>query len=438
MTMVPWPNDPPYAVVQETAKVAYRKIFRRIVPFLMICYIAGYLDRVNVGFAKLQMSHALGFSAAVYGFGAGIFFIGYFFFEVPSNMILHRVGARLWIARIMITWGIISGCFVFVSGAKMFYALRFLLGVAEAGFYPGIILYITYWFPAHRRGKILTIFISAIPISSLIGNPLSGLLMHNFNGLAGLAGWQWVFVVEALPAIILGFAVYFYLDNGPNEAKWLSEDEKHAIAVDWLSQPEPPKESRRPVLDTFRDSRVWRMSFIYFCFVMGSVAMNFWMPSLVRAAGVKGVVHIGLISAIPFLVAIITLNIFGWSADYFRERRWHVVIPALIAAIGFIGAASASGVLATVFFLSLGAAGAVTSVAMFWCLPTAFLTGTSAAAGIALTNSVGNLAGFASPYMIGVLEDISGTARDAMYILAVIVIIGALVVLTVPRKLVNR
>lgn len=438
MTTTSGSSDSACAVAQKTTETAYRKVFWRIVPFLMLCYVVGYLDRVNVGFAKLQMSHDLGFSGAVYGLGAGIFFIGYFFFEVPSNMILHRVGARVWIARIMVTWGLVSACFVFVSGAKMFYALRFLLGVAEAGFYPGIILYIATWFPPHRRGKAITIFISAIPISSLIGNPLSGLLMHSLNGFAGLSGWQWVFFLEAIPAILLGLVVYVYLDNNVETTKWLSPAEKLAIQQDWSMADQKAEQPKSPIFSVLRNARVWQMGFIYFCFVMGSAAMNFWMPSLVKASGIKGTLHIGLVSAIPFLVAIITMHIFGRSADYFGERRWHVVIPALLAAVGFVGAASATAIGATIFFLSIGTAGAVTSVAIFWCLPTAFLTGATAAAGLALANSVGNLAGFVSPFMIGVLEDMTGSARDGMYVLAIVVVIGAAVVLTVPRQLVNR
>ncbi|ABS66279.1 major facilitator superfamily MFS_1 [Xanthobacter versatilis] len=425
------------AVEPDTQKAAYAKVFWRIVPFLMLCYVVAYLDRVNVGFAKLQMSQDLNFSETVYGLGAGIFFLGYFLFEVPSNVILHKVGARIWIARIMVTWGLISGAFMFVSSAPMFYALRFLLGVAEAGFYPGIILYLTYWYPSHRRAKIIAIFMSAIPISGIFGNPLSGWIMDSFHGTSGLAGWQWMFLIEAIPAIAIGIVIYFYLDNGIRDAKWLSAEHKAVLEYE-IAQEEKTKEGHHSVAGVFADNRIWLMSFIYFCFVMGQYALTFWMPTLVKATGVVGNFHIGLVSAIPFLCAVIAMNLIGRSSDRHRERRWHLVVPALMGAVGFTVAATSTSTTVAIIFLSIAAAGAISCAPLFWSLPTAFLAGTGAAAGIALINSVGNLAGFVSPYLIGFLKDLTGSTQVGMYALAAILVAGAAAVLTTSPKLVNK
>ncbi|WGD32217.1 MFS transporter [Ancylobacter sp. WKF20] len=422
---------------RDLEKRAYGKVFWRIVPFLMLCYVIAYLDRVNVGFAKLQMSQDLGFSETVFGFGAGVFFIGYFLFEVPSNILLHKIGARVWIARIMVSWGILSACFMFVSSAPMFYVLRFLLGVAEAGFYPGIILYLTYWYPSHRRAKIIAVFMSAIPISGIFGNPLSGWIMDAFHDNGGMAGWQWMFLIEAIPAVLLGIAVYFWLDNSIRGANWLSEEEKQLlekeVAEDARTKATPPS-----VGAVFTDGRVWLMCLIYFSFVTGQYALTFWLPTLVKATGVVGNFNIGLISAIPFLCAVVTMILVGRSADHHRERRWHLIIPATLGAIGFIVAATSSSTVIAIASLSVAAAGVITCAPLFWSLPTAFLSGTAAAAGIAFINSVGNLAGFVSPYLIGFLKDFTGSTQVGMYVLAGFLVIGVIAVLSTPAKLVNR
>ncbi|WP_225768670.1 MFS transporter [Inquilinus sp. Marseille-Q2685] len=426
---------------RETAgaieKRVYRKVFWRIVPFLMLCYVIAYLDRVNVGFAKLQMSQDLGFSEAVFGLGAGIFFVGYFLFEVPSNVILHRVGARVWIARIMITWGIVSAAFMFVPSAPWFYALRFLLGLAEAGFYPGIILYLTYWYPSHRRAKIIAVFMAAIPVSGIFGNPLSGWIMDAFHETHGLAGWQWMFLIEAIPAVLIGLAVLLVLDNSVRDAKWLTDEEKAVIERE-IAADAKGKDSPASLGAVFRDGRVWLSCFIYFAFVSGQYGLTFWMPTLVKATGVTGNLNIGLISAIPFLCAVVAMILFGQSADRRRERRWHLVIPAAMGAVGFVVAATASDTAVAIAFLSLAAAGVLTCAPLFWSLPTAFLHGAAAAAGIAMINSIGNLAGFVSPYAIGLLKDLTGSTEFGMYMLAVMLVLGAAAVLTTPAKLVNR
>jgi D-galactonate transporter len=419
-------------------QLTYRKVFWHIVPFLMLCYVVAYLDRVNVGFAKLQMSQQLAFSETVFGLGAGIFFIGYFLFELPSNLLLHKIGARIWIARIMITWGIVSALFVFVKTPMQFYALRFLLGLAEAGFYPGVILYLTYWFPSHRRAKIIAVFMSAIPVSGIFGNPLSGWIMEAFHGGSGLAGWQWMFLIEALPAVAVGIATILYLDNDIASAKWLTDREKRILTDEIAAQPQQSGK-RHALGDVFRDPRTWWMSLIYFTFVTGQYGLTFWMPTLIKSTGVTDTLTIGLLSAIPFLFAIVMMNVLGHSADKHRERRWHLIVPALLGAIGFCVAASfVDNTAVSIVFLSLAAGGVLTCAPLFWSLPTAFLSGAAAAAGIAIINSIGNLAGFASPYLIGYLKDLTHSTQSGMYVLASMLVIGSIAVWLTPAKLVNR
>nr|WP_307159056.1 MFS transporter [Rhizobium paknamense] len=428
----------PLSVADAVENTAYRKVFWRIVPFLMLCYVVAYLDRVNVGFAKLQMSSELGLSDAAYGIGAGIFFIGYFLFEVPSNLLMNRVGARIWIARIMVTWGIISAAFAFTTSETVFYLLRFLLGIAEAGFFPGIILYLTAWYPSARRARIIATFMSAIPVSAIFGNPLSGWIMDSFHKAHGLSGWQWMFLIEALPAVLLGVAVFFYLDNRIEEARWLSGAEKSVLLANMEAENRVKSSSPHSLGDTLRDGRVWLMSLIYFCFVLGQYGLNFWMPTLVKASGVVGNFNVGLVSAIPYICTFIVMLALGRSADHFRERRWHLVVPAGFACIGFVAATVAPSIPLAIAALSVAAAGAISCAPLFWSLPTAFLAGTGAAAGIAWINSLGNLAGFLGPFMIGTLKDMTGNNAIGMYFLAVALVIGCIATLCVPAKTVNR
>ncbi|CAJ0792327.1 MFS transporter [Ralstonia holmesii] len=430
---------PSHAVSKEDS--VYARVSRRIVPLIMLCYVVAYLDRVNVGFAKLQMSQALNFSETVYGLGAGIFFIGYFLFEVPSNLLMNKIGARIWIARIMITWGLISGAFAFVQTPTQFYVMRFLLGLAEAGFYPGIILYLTYWYPSHRRARIVAMFMAAIPISGIFGNPLSGWIMSAFHGTGvggGWQGWQWMFVIEAVPAVLVGLLVLWKFDDSIRKAKWLSEDEKQILETN-IAADNKGKTEHPGIGKVFSDPRVWMMSLIYFTFVMGQYGLTFWMPTLVKNAGVKDTFMVGVLSAIPYLCAAITMVLIGRSADARRERRWHLVVPALMGAVGFAVVATAGhNVVLSIVFLSLAAAGVLTCAPLFWSLPTAFLQGTAAAAGIAAINSVGNLAGFVSPYMIGALKDMTGSTSAGMYALAGVLVLGCIAVLRTPPKLVNK
>ncbi|WP_336694368.1 MFS transporter [Delftia acidovorans] len=430
--------DPRQPDSLETTR-AYAKVFWRLVPFLMLCYVIAYLDRVNVGFAKLQMSQDLGFSETVFGLGAGVFFIGYFLFEVPSNLLMHRLGARIWIARIMITWGVLSALFMYVETPTGFYILRFLLGLAEAGFYPGVILYLTYWYPAHRRARIVALFMSAIPVAGIFGNPLSGWIMQAFHGDHGLHGWQWMFLIEAIPALVIGVVTIFYLDNGISSAKWLTDPEKKLLAREIELDQQHSGAQKHSLKAVFADRRVWWMCLIYFAFVAGQYGLTFWMPTLIKSTGVTGALNIGLLSAIPFLCAIVVMNLMGHSADRRRERRWHLIVPALMGAVGFAMTALFSHNTAlSLVFLSLAAAGVLTCAPLFWSLPTAFLSGTAAAAGIAIVNSVGNLAGFASPYMIGYLKDLTQSTQAGMFVLAGVLVVGAIAVWLTPPKMVNR
>ncbi|GAA0840107.1 MAG: MFS transporter [Cupriavidus sp.] len=415
----------------------YRKVSWRLVPFLLLCYVVAYLDRVNVGFAKLQMLSDLKFSETIYGLGAGIFFIGYFLFEVPSNVILHKVGARIWIARIMITWGVISAAMMFVTTPTMFYVLRFLLGVAEAGFFPGIILYLTYWYPANRRGRTTTYFMTAIALSGVIGGPLSGWLMQSFDGHNGWSGWQWMFLVEGIPSILVGIWVLLFLDDRIAHAKWLNAEEK-ALLERNISAENQHKEDP-PVAQVLSSPRVWLMSAIYFSFVMGLYGVSFWLPTIIKQTGVKGALDVGLLTAIPYGCAVIGMVLVAYSADRSGERRWHIALPALAGAVGLVLSVQWHGdtTLAMVA-LTLATIGILTTLPLFWSLPTAFLAGTGAAAGIALINSLGNLAGFISPYAVGWLKDLTQSTDSGMYLLAVCMVVGAALTLSVPARMVNR
>jgi MFS family permease len=415
-----------------------RKVLRRLVPFLVLCYATSYLNRVNIGFAKLEMLSDLSFSETVFGLGAGLFFVGYFLFEVPSNMLLHRFGANRWIARIMISWGVLSAGFAFVDSAKSFYVLRFLLGVAEAGFYPGVIFYLSYWVPSAYRGRAIALMMSAIPLSAIVGNPLSGWIMDGMQDVAGLDGWKWMFILEAGPAVLTGVAVLFYLDNSIADAKWLSQSEKTALEAEMARERATQVRGVEDGSSAFKDPRIWLMCMIYFCFVMGQYGLTFWMPTLIKAVGVTGNLKIGAMSAIPYIVTLIVMNLLGRSADRRRERRWHLIVPALVGAVGFGLAPIVPGIGLAIVALSLAAGGAISCAPLFWSLPTAFVSGAAAAVGIAVINSVGNLAGFAAPYMIGVVTDSTGSAGIGMFVIGGGLVVGALGVWSTSARMVNR
>ncbi|MFZ1538529.1 MAG: MFS transporter [Chromatiaceae bacterium] len=418
------------------ANAAYRKVAWRLLPFLGLCYILAYLDRINIGFAKLQMSAELGFSEAVYGLGAGIFFIGYFLFEVPSNIILHKVGARLWIARIMMTWGLVSLAMMWVTTAEMFYLLRFLLGVAEAGFFPGIILYLTYWFPAERRGRINALFMTAIALAGMIGGPLSGWILDHFDGHFGWAAWQWLFLLEGLPPVFMGLVILFWLDDRITDAKWLTPDERALLAAPIVA--EEARKPSPPLRVLFADGNIWWLSSIYFCLVTGLYGLGFWLPTLVRDSGISDPLMIGLLSAIPYALALPAMVCVGKAADRRGERRWALAIPALAGALGLgLSVLWVENPWLSLAALSLATMGIMSALPAFWSLPAALLSGTAAAAGIALINALGNLAGFLSPVAVGWLRVATHNAEAGMPLLILALVMGAILVLRIPARLVN-
>ncbi len=413
----------------------YRKVDLRLLWFLFLCYILAYLDRVNVGFAKLQMLKDLSLSDAAFATGAGIFFIGYFFFEVPSNVLLKKFGARLWIARIMISWGIISACMLFVKGQWSFYALRCLLGFAEAGFFPGIIFYLTLWYPSKHRSVRTAWFVSAIAVSGVIGNPVSGLIMDKLSGALNLAGWQWLFLAEGIPSILVGFWVIFYLDSSIEEAKWLTPEEKSLLAGHLAA--EDQQKTQHSLADAFASGKVWVLCAIYFTLMIGLYGIAFWLPTIVKAFGIKGYLGVGLITAIPYGVAVIGMILLSQHSDKTGERRLHYVFNVIAGAIGLIlsGIYASQPVLA-IAFLSIGTLGVIGSMPLFWPLPSAFLAGTAAAAGIGIVNSVGNLGGYIGPNVPIWAKAISSDKSAALYIIAGILIVGALLTFFfIPKSL---
>jgi D-galactonate transporter len=388
----------------------------RLVPFLILCYFIAYLDRVNVGFAALQMNKALDLSASAFGFGAGIFFIAYFFFEVPSNLLLERFGARRWIARIMFTWGILAGAMAFIpdisrftglSAAHVFYGLRILLGVAEAGFFPGIIFLLTLWFPAAYRGRVVGYFMAAIPLSTVIGGPISGALL-SLDGHGGLAGWQWVYLIEALPAVLLSFAVLFYLTDKPADASWLATEER-----DWLvarqKQEREHRESVRAfsVKEALINPRVLAIALIYFGANATNYGLSFFLPQIVKSFGLTNL-QTGFVTSLPYIVGVISMVLWGRRSDRKLERRWHVAIALLVAAGGIAAAAGLDNPVQKMIALSIAGFGIFGCLPVIWTLPASFLSGAAAAGGIAAINSLGNLAGFFGPFAMGWIKDSTG------------------------------
>ncbi len=399
-----------------------RKITLRIVPFVMLLYLVSFIDRVNLGFAGITMNKALGFSPAVFGFGAGIFFWGYFIFEVPSNLILHRVGARIWIARVMITWGLVSGAMAFCHGEMEFYALRFLLGAAEAGFFPGIILYLSYWFPARHRAAATAVFMAAAPLSTAIGSPISGALL-GFDGVMGLAGWQWMFILEAVPAVLLGFVVLGYLTDRPEKARWLDTEERA-----WLVQAMAAEQAARAgegaghsVWRGLGDIRVLALALVYFGTSAGLYTLGIWSPQIIKGFGLS-TMAVGWLNAIPSVLAVVAMVLWARHSDRTGERTWHVVIACLLGAAGLVYAALTGGVIGVIIALSLVNIGISAAKPPLWSMPTLFLSGPAAAAGIAAINAIGNLGGFFGPAIIGWVKNTTGSFAGGLYFVA-----GALV-----------
>ena len=423
--------------MEAVEKTTISKVMWRLMPFLFVCYFVAYLDRVNVGFAKLQMNTALGLSEAAYGLGAGLFFISYFLLEVPSNLALDRFGARLWIARIMLSWGIVSGMFAFIpniaaatglSNDWVFYILRFILGAAEAGFFPGIIFYLTLWFPSVYRARVVSLFMLAIPFSSILGAPVSGALLNLSGG--GLEGWQWLFILEAIPSILMALGVIFYLTDRPAQAGWLAVPER-----DWLQARLDSESRQKQAAEHFgigkalSDPRVLACAFVYFCLNAASYGVAFFLPTIVKGFGVSNV-QAGFLAALPFVFGAIGMVVLGRNSDRTLKRREHVAFAMILAAVGVAGAGLVSSPVLVLGLLCLSQIGVSATPPLLWPIPSAFLTGTSAAAGIAAINALGNLSGFAGPYMMGYLRDLTGNFTAGLLLLGGCAFVGGLVAMT--------
>lgn len=416
-------------MTQSLEKRVMSRLTRRIVPFIMLLYFIAYLDRVNIGFAALTMNDDIGLSATAFGFAAGVFFIGYFLFEVPSNLILHRVGARIWIARIMVTWGIISGAMAFVQGPISLYVLRFLLGAAEAGFFPGIILYLSYWFPARHRAGVTAFFMAAVPISIAIGSPISGALL-TMDGILGLRGWQWLFLVEAAPAVLLAGVVLMYLTDRPEHATWLDDEEREWLVAEMKAEEASVTQAHgsQSALRAMANPWVLALALVYFGTSAGLYTVGVWSPQIIAQHGV-GPFATGLINAVPPIFAMAAMVLWSRNSDRTGERNWHVVIACLFAAAGLVLAAFTSALMLAVVALILVSAGVSSSKPPLWSIPTQFLAGAAAATGIAAINSIGNLGGFAGPYLVGWFRETTGDFSGGLLAVAAMLAFSAALVL---------
>jgi D-galactonate transporter len=416
------------------AAPAYAKAAARLIPALVFLFILAWVDRVNVGFAKLSMLSDLKLSEAAYGFGAGIFFLSYFLFEVPSNLLLEKIGARKTLARITILWGLNCAAMAFVKTETWFYILRFTLGMFEAGFFPGVVLYLTYWFPAARRARINGLFMTSFAIAGIVGGPIAGLIMNSMGGVANMANWQWLFILEGIPSVLAGLAVIWLLPDRPKEAGWLTADEAKSIEDD-LAAERKAHVGETSFKAALTDWRVWLCALIYFGIVSGNATIAFWTPSIIKETGVTDTLRIGLLAAIPFVAGTIAMIWNGAHSDRTGERRLHCTFAALIAAIGLVatGALIGSGGAWALIALTVAAIGILAAFPVFWTIPQALLAGTAAAGAIALINAIGNLAGFVAPYLIGISADLTGSTTSGLYVVAGIELAAAVLVFSFCR-----
>ena len=413
------------------ANAVYRKVLWRIMPFLMLCYIVAFIDRANIGFAKLHFVTDLGFNDAIYGIGAGIFYVGYILFEVPSNMVLHKNGVRQTLLRIMLLWGVFSAGMAFMQTATHFYVMRFLLGAAEADMFPGMLLYLTYWVPLNRRARFNALFTASIPLAGMLGGPLSGWLMHTFEGVAGMKGWQWMFIIEGLPACALGLVAYFYLQDGPASAKWLTPAQKNIITEDLAKSVSVKKNGgEHSYMDAIRDPKLYWLSGMGIAVLVSTGGVFFWLPTIIRKSGIDNVMTIGILSVIPFLIALIVQYLNARHSDRTGERRWHVAIPAFCAAIGWASLPSVQGnVPLSLLMLTLATAGTLGLTGPFWTLPSSFLSGKAAAGGIALLSTFAGLGSVFSPMLVGWLSSTTGSLAMGQYYFAALMLFGAVTLL---------
>jgi D-galactonate transporter len=427
--------DPHPPVPTAAVDVVYSKIAKRILPFLVLLFVTAWLDRVNVGFAKLQMLQDVGLSEAVYGFGAGIFYVGYLLFEVPSNLLLEKIGARKTIARITLLWGLTTIATAFVHSATSFYALRFLLGAFEAGLYPGIILYLTYWFPARRRAQMVGLFMTGVPLGGILGGPIAGWIMGSMNGHLGFANWQWLFLLEGIPALALGVVTLAIMIDKPSQARWLSADEKRLVLADLEQDRLATGATRTSFIDALRSPQVWLLTLIYFCLVSANPTLGFWTPTIIKGMGVKSDLVIGLLSSLPYIVGVAATIMVGRRSDRKLERRYHCAMSTLAAAVGLVLIGWLANTPTLAFLaLVLAVAGVLSAFSPFWQIPTLMLSGSAAAGGIALINSIGNLSGFAGPAVVGWLKDLTGKTSSGLYVVAGMELLCTVLILTcIPR-----
>ncbi len=416
-------------------KATYIKIAWRLIPFLVFLFILAWLDRVNVGFAKLHMLQDLQFSEAVYGLGAGIFFIGYFLFEVPSNLLLEKIGARKTLARITILWGLASIGMAYVSTPTQFYIMRFLLGVFEAGFFPGVVLYLTYWFPAEYRARVNGLFMTSFALAGVVGGPLAGLILNGMQDVGHLANWQWLFIIEGIPSVIAGMFVLKYLPEKPVNAKWLTPHEQQAVTRALELENSQTGNKHLSFKDAYRNSAIWLCAAVYFCIVSGNATIAFWSPSIIKAIGINNDLMIGVLSALPFIAGTIAMVWNGAHSDKTGERRMHCAVATLIACLGLVATGMLlHNALFALIALTIASVGILAAFPVFWSIPAAFLAGTAAAGGLALINSIGNLAGFVAPYMIGSLKTSTGSLSSGLYFVAALEILASILVILFVKK----
>ncbi|MEG0243951.1 MAG: MFS transporter [Pseudomonas sp.] len=414
----------------------HRQVSWRIMPLLLVSYVFAHLDRINIGFAKLQMSNDLQFSDTVYGLGAGLFFVAYAMFGVPANLVLDKLGPRRWIALMMVTWGLLSSAMLLIDSAHGFYALRFGLGVAEAGFFPGILVYLYRWFPAGRRASITALFTLAVPMAGVVGGPVSGWILEHMQGTAGLRGWQWMFLIEGLPVVALGLVILARLDDRIEDARWLSDEQKHA-----LRQTLAGEEARKQISSwrgIFTNGQVWLLVAIYFAVMLAVNTLAFWMPALIHGSGIAHDSQVGLLSALPYLAGCVFMIAVGRSSDHRKERRWHLCVPILMCALGLtLTGLQPQSPLLVMAGLAIAGMGASSALPMFWQLPPAYLAGPILAPGLALISSLGSVAAFVAPYLIGWMRDNTQSASLALYLLSLVIALGALLVLRTSAAVVN-
>ncbi len=424
------------ATTGNLADSVYRKVTRRIVPALVLAYFFGYLDRVNVGFAKLQMLDSLHMTEFAYGVGAGIFFWGYLLAQVPCGLAIHRLGARRCIAAIMVVWGVVSMLMMLTQGSLSFYGLRFIFGIAEAGFFPGVLLYFNYWYPSSRQSIIMSLLFLATPLGVIIGGPVSGVVMQVMDGALGLQGWQWLFVVEAVPAVLVGVFLLFYLDDGIDQARWLTEPEKQVLKAGLA---EESKEKKESFVAALKEPLLWLLVVITLLYNIGNYGLLFWLPTIIKETGAGSPLKVSVLSAIPYAVGCIVMNRNAAHSERTGERRWHAALPPIIGSVALAASTFLVGSpFTSLALLAVSVSGVLALLAMFWAIPGRLLAGSAAAGGIGFINSFAGLAGFLAPIIVGWLTSVTGNTAAGVRVLAVTLALGGLLVLVIPKALLSR